>query len=161
MFTSSSQSSLSYFYNFIDRNVNKYLIDWDKKSRSKIQFKTKQFLKEYWENHIVYEEFPVYGTRLKVDILNATKKIAVEVNGSQHSSFNKFFHGNSRQKFLQSIKRDCKKLDWLEVNGFEVIEIESILRNSKSLFSKSFVYGPLLVTLLLSQIDFNCSQNLS
>ena len=108
----------------VNRNVNKYLIDWDKKSRSKIQFKTKQFLKEYWENHIVYEEFPVYGTRLKVDILNATKKIAVEGNGAEHSSFNKFFHGNSRQKFLQSIKRDCKKLDWLEVNGFEVIEIE-------------------------------------
>ena len=108
----------------VNRNVSKYLIDWGKKSRSKIQFKTKQFLKEYWENHIVYEEFPVYGTRLKVDILNATKKIAVEVNGTQHSSFNKFFHGDSRQKFLQSIKRDCKKLDWLESNGFEVIEIE-------------------------------------
>ena len=108
----------------VNRNVSKYLIDWGKKSRSKIQFKTKQFLKEYWENHIVYEEFPVYGTRLKVDILNATKKIAVEVNGAQHSSFNKFFHGDSRQKFLQSIKRDCKKLDWLELNEFEVIEIE-------------------------------------
>jgi len=108
----------------VSRNVSKYLINWDKKSRSKIQFKTKQFLKEYWENHIVYEEFPVYGTRLKVDILNATKKIAIEVNGSQHSSFNKFFHADSRQKFLQSIKRDCKKLEWLELNGFEVIEIE-------------------------------------
>ena len=108
----------------VNRNVSKYLIDWGKKSRSKIQFKTKQFLKEYWENHIVYEEFPVYGTRLKVDILNATKKIAVEVNGSQHSSFNKFFHGDSRQKFLKSIKRDCEKLDWLELNKFEVIEIE-------------------------------------
>ena len=108
----------------VNRNVSKYLIDWGKKSRSKIQFKTKQFLKEYWENHIVYEEFPVYGTRLKVDILNATKKIAIEVNGAQHSSFNKFFHNGSRQKFLQSIKRDCKKLDWLELNKFEVIEIE-------------------------------------
>ena len=108
----------------VNRNVSKYLIDWGKKSRSKIQFKTKQFLKEYWKNHIVYEEFPVYGTRLKVDILNATKKVAVEVNGRQHSSFNKFFHGDSRQKFLQSIKRDCKKLDWLELNDFEVIEIE-------------------------------------
>lgn len=108
----------------VNRNVSKYLIDWGKKSRSKIQFATKQFLKEYWKNHIVYEEFPVYGTRLKVDILNATKKIAVEVNGRQHSTFNKFFHGGSRQKFLQSIKRDCKKLDWLESNNFEVIEIE-------------------------------------
>ena len=108
----------------VNRNVSKYLIDWDKKSRSKIQFATKQFLKKFWKNHIVYEEFPVYGTRLKVDILNATKKIAVEVNGRQHYSFNKFFHGGSRQKFLQSIKRDCKKFDWLKSNDFEVVEIE-------------------------------------
>ena len=108
----------------VNKNVNKYLIDWEKKSRSKIQFKVKQFLKEYWENHIVYEEFPVYGTRLKVDILNATKKIAIEVNGKQHSSFNKFFHGNSRQKYLQSIKRDHKKFEWLQSNDFEVIEVE-------------------------------------
>ena len=86
------------------RLVSKFLIDWDKKSRSKIQFKVKQFLKPYWQNHIVYEEFPVYGTRLKVDLLNATKKVAVEVNGRQHSSFNKFFHNNSRAEYLKSIK---------------------------------------------------------
>jgi hypothetical protein len=108
----------------VNKNVNKYLIDWGKKSRSKIQFKTKQFLKEYWESHIVYEEFPVYGSKMKVDILNATKKIAIEVNGRQHSNFNKFFHGNSRQKFLQSIKRDHKKFEWLQANNFELIEIE-------------------------------------
>ena len=108
----------------VNKNVNKYLIDWEKKSRSKIQFKVKQFLKEYWENHIVYEEFPVYGTRMKVDFLNATKKIAIEVNGKQHSSFSKFFHGNSRQKYLQSIKRDHKKFEWLQSNDFEVIEVE-------------------------------------
>ena len=108
----------------VNKNVSKYIIDWDKKSRSKIQFKTKQVLKEYWENHIVYEEFPVYGTRMKVDFLNATKKIAVEVNGRQHTSFNKFFHDNSRQKYLQSIKRDHKKLEWLEANDFAVLEIE-------------------------------------
>ena len=107
----------------VNKNVNKYLIDWDKKSRSKIQFKVKQFLKEYWGNHIVYEEFPVYGTRLKVDILNATKKMAVEVNGSQHTSFNKFFH-KTRINYLRSLKRDHRKLEWLKVNDFELIEIE-------------------------------------
>jgi hypothetical protein len=104
--------------------VTRYLIDWGKKSRSKIQFKVKQFLKSYWENHVVYEEFPVYGTRMKVDILNATKKIAVEVNGRQHSSFNSFFHNNSRANYLSSIKRDVKKAEWLEKNGFTLIEIE-------------------------------------
>ena len=104
--------------------VSKYLIGWNKKSRSKIQFKVKQFLKPYWENHVVYEEFPVYGSRMKVDILNATKKIAVEVNGRQHSSFNAFFHNNSRAKYLASIKRDVEKREWLEKNGFTLIEIE-------------------------------------
>ena len=120
----------------VNKNVNKYLIDWEKKSRSKIQFKVKQFLKEYWENHIVYEEFPVYGTRMKVDFLNATKKIAIEVNGKQHSSFNKFFHGNSRQKYLQSIKRDHKKFEWLQSNDFEVIEVE---QDEVPLFSYEFI----------------------
>jgi hypothetical protein len=67
------------------RNVSKYLIKWEGKSRSLIQKEVKKFLKTYWENQVVYEEFPVYGTRMKVDILNATKKIAVEVNGPQHS----------------------------------------------------------------------------
>lgn len=125
------------------RLVSKFLIDWDKKSRSKIQFKVKQFLKPYWQNHIVYEEFPVYGTRLKVDLLNATKKVAVEVNGRQHSSFNKFFHNNSRAEYLKSIKRDVEKANWLELNEYTLIEIEEdevpnlgrefILKNKKKI----------------------------
>ena len=118
------------------RLVTKYLIDWNKKSRSKIQFKVKQFLKSYWENHVVYEEFPVYGTRMKVDILNATKKIAVEVNGRQHSNFNAFFHNNSRAKYLASIKRDVQKREWLEKNSFTLIEIEE---HEVPLLSEEFI----------------------
>ena len=88
------------------KNVSKYLVDWDSKSRSKLQFKTKQFLKTIWDGQIVYEEFPVFGSKMKVDFLNATKKIAIEVNGPQHSNFNKFFHNNSRMNYLESLKRD-------------------------------------------------------
>jgi len=106
------------------RNVSKYLIKWGGKSRSLIQKEVKKFLKTYWKNQVVYEEFPVYGTRMKVDILNATKKIAVEVNGPQHSSFNKFFHKNSRMNYLESIKRDYQKREWLEKNNFKIIEVE-------------------------------------
>ena len=116
--------------------VTRFLIDWNKKSRSKIQFKVKQFLKSYWENHVVYEEFPVYGTRMKVDILNATKKIAVEVNGRQHSSFNAFFHNNSRANYLASIKRDVQKREWLEKNGFTLIDIEE---NEVNQLSEDFI----------------------
>ena len=105
------------------KNVEKYRVDWEAACRSKIQFKVKSFLKKYWENHIVYEEFPVYGTRLKVDILNASNKVAIEVQGKQHEQFNKHFHANSRLKYLQSIKRDVKKSQWLERNDFTVVEI--------------------------------------
>lgn len=115
------------------KNVSKYLIDWDKKSRSKIQFKVKKFLQPFWSGQIVYEEFPVYGSRMTVDILNATKKLAIEVQGKQHSEFNKFFHGNSRLKYLEGIKRDIKKAEWLENNGFILLEIEENEVDSLSL----------------------------
>ena len=61
---------------------------------------------------------------MRVDILNATKRIAVEVNGAQHSSYNKFFHGGSRLKYLESIKRDVAKANWLESNNFTLVEVE-------------------------------------
>jgi len=107
----------------VNKNVSKYLVNWNGKSRSKLQFKFKQFFYPYWKNHIVYEEFPVYGSMLKVDLLNATKKIAVEIQGDKHESFNKFFHDNSRFKYLQSIKRDVKKEKWLEMNEFKFLQV--------------------------------------
>ena len=114
----------------VNKNVRKNLIDWNGKSRSNLQFNFKQFFYPYWKNHIVYEEFPVYGTMLKVDFLNATKRIAVEIQGDQHESFNKFFHENSRLKYLQSIKRDVQKSKWLEINNFKFLELyENDLKN--------------------------------
>ena len=107
----------------VNRSVNKYKIDWDAECRSKFQFEVKQFFRTYWYGQICYEEFPVYGSRMKVDLINMTKRIAVEVQGAQHDQFNKFFHGNSRSKYLRSITRDYQKRQWLEKNDFTVLEI--------------------------------------
>jgi very-short-patch-repair endonuclease len=107
----------------IYKNVNKYLINWDEGSRSKLQKRVKDFFFKHWKCNIVYEQFPVYGTRMKVDFLNATTKTAVEVNGDQHIKFNKFFHKNSRTQFLKSIKRDLNKAQWLKKNNFSLIEL--------------------------------------
>ena len=104
------------------KQVTRFLVDWDKPCRSKVQFKTKQFLKNFGKIRLFMRSF-VYGTKMKVDILNATKKIAVEVQGNQHVSFNKFFHNNSRLKYLESIKRDAQKAQWLEKNGYTLVEI--------------------------------------
>ena len=107
----------------VNKNVVKYKVDWDKPCRSKIQFNVKSFFKDYWSGHICYEEFPVFGSRLKVDLINFTRKIAVEVQGEQHNEFNKFFHNNSRDKYLESIQRDMKKIQWLEMNEFKVLDV--------------------------------------
>jgi hypothetical protein len=114
----------------VNKNVRRYLINWEAKSRSKLQYKFKSFFYPYWKNNIVYEEFPVYGSMLKIDLLNATKKIAVEIQGAQHESFNKFFHDNSRLKYLESIKRDVKKEKWIDSNQFKFLELyEDDLQN--------------------------------
>lgn len=113
---------INIYGNLTSKNVNKYVINWDKKSRSILQFKVKQFLKPYWKHYIVYEEFPVYGSLLKVDILNATRRIAVEVHGPQHEEFH-FFHNKSPTAYLESIKRDKQKYDWLVKNNFKIVEI--------------------------------------
>ena len=107
----------------VNKSVSKYRVDWEGKCRSNIQFEVKQFFKTFWYGQICYEEFPVYGTRMKVDLVNMTKRIAVETQGAQHESFNKFFHNNSRANYLRSITRDYDKIVWLENNNFKILEI--------------------------------------
>ena len=124
----------------VGKNVTKYRIDWDKPCRSKLQFKVKQFLRKYWKNQIMYEEFPVFGSRLKLDFYNATRKIAIEVQGKQHSSYNKFFHKNSRVNYLNSMMRDLKKEKWADKNDILLIEIEEdeVDDLTKRFFKKNF-----------------------
>ena len=105
------------------RNDKQYIIDWNKPSRSKEQTKVKKFLEQYWKNDIVYEEYTLPSTKLFVDFINATKKIALEHQGDgAHNEFNPFFHKNSRANYLSSIKRDVKKRKLLEENGYLFVE---------------------------------------
>lgn len=116
-----------------------YLIDWDKESLSKIQFKTKQFLKKYWESHVIFEEFPVAGTRLKFDFYNANKKIAVEVHGAQHTKYVPFFHGR-KSNFVRQIRRDQQKIDFCELNGIILVELFDGDKLNRKTFEKCGVH---------------------
>jgi hypothetical protein len=122
-----------------NKNVTRFLIEWDKKSRSIAQADVKKFLYSYWKNNIVYEEFPVYGSLLKVDILNATRRIAIEVHGPQHEDFH-YFHNNSRASFLKGIKNDEIKSQWLLKNNFTqvIIYTKEISQLSKEFFEEKF-----------------------
>ena len=110
------------FVKDVNKTINKYLIDWNKPCKSKVQFNVKKFFENCWYTHVVVEEFPVFGTRMKCDLINFTKKIAVETHGLQHDKFVKHFH-RTKTGFKNSVKRDLQKYQWLEMNGFRVIEI--------------------------------------
>lgn len=121
------------------KNVTPYIVKWDGQCKSILQFRVKQFLKPYWRAHVVYEEFPVFGTLLRVDILNATYRIAVEVQGEQHSEFH-YFHQGEPMNYLNGIKRDMVKYEWLEKNNFQIVEInyDEVDKLSRDFFLTKF-----------------------
>jgi len=119
----------------VNKNINKYLVKWNEPCRSKVQFNIKKFFETYWKTHIVVEEFPVFGSRMKCDLINFTKKIAVETHGLQHDKFVKHFH-RTRTGFKKSVKRDLQKYTWLEMNDFKVIEI---FENETSLLNSDWI----------------------
>jgi hypothetical protein len=121
------------------KNSKNYLIDWEAKSRSKIQWRVKQFLFSYWKHDIVFEELRVVGTRLSLDFYNANKKVAVEVQGKQHQQFNKFFHNNDRFKWLDQLKRDDLKMKFCLTNGIKLVEVYEGEEVSLEIFSKQGV----------------------
>lgn len=100
-----------------------YMVKWDKPSRSKMQFEVKNFIKNYWFNDIVFEEFPIVGTRMSLDLYNGNKNIAIEVQGEQHLKYTPFFHGKSKTTFLSQIRRDNDKQEFCKLNKIKLVEV--------------------------------------
>lgn len=117
--------------------AKKYLIQWNSSSRSKMQFNVKQYLKKYWSSDIVFEEFPIAGTKMTFDFYNPNKKVAIEVQGKQHLKYTPFFHGKSKSNFLSQIRRDNDKQKFCELNNIKLVEIYPNDEMSTDLF-KSF-----------------------
>jgi len=104
------------------KNVKKYLISWESSSISKFQTRVKNFLEKFWDQDVIFEEFPVIGTRLSLDFYNANKKVAIEVQGRQHTKYVKLFHEN-RLNYLSQLKRDQKKETFCEINQIKLVTI--------------------------------------
>lgn len=106
-----------------NKDVTKYQIKWAAKSRSNYQRQVKEFLKPYWLRQMVYEEFPVVGTKMTLDIVNLTKRIALEIQGEQHGEFNAFFHKGEVNNYWNQLGRDADKREWCELNNLRLVEI--------------------------------------
>jgi hypothetical protein len=103
-------------------NAEAYRIDWDRKV-SGPQKKVKDFLRQYWDGQSVYEEIPIPGSRKRIDLMNWTSMVVIEVSpAAVHTQFNKFMH-KSHSGFLKTLQTDLKKMDWAEKNGFTFISL--------------------------------------
>lgn len=122
----------------VNINTAKYKINWDKQI-SKPQKVVKDFLYPFWKSDNCFEELRIPNSLLRIDLLNITRKIIVEVSPRQHQEFNSFLHGN-RFEFLASIKRDEQKRVFAELNNYKFVELyESDIKNlSKTLFLEKF-----------------------
>lgn len=101
----------------------KYLINWNKPSRSKTQNKFKELIRPYWKYYQVYEEMAIPSSLYRLDFFCENLGLVVEVSPeSHHGNYNKFFHRN-RMGYLASIKRDFKKIEWVEKQGFKLLEL--------------------------------------
>ena len=107
-----------------------------KNSRSKLQSTVKDFLKVFWDGDVVFEEFPVVGSRLTLDFYNATKNIAIEVQGNQHTKYNKFFHKGNKMNYLHQLKRDDEKLAFCDLNKIKLLEVHEGQLDFDSLYKE-------------------------
>ncbi len=107
----------------VDVSIKRHLVKWERKV-SGPQKAAKDFLRDYWQHDIVVEEFPIpRGRRMRVDLINLNRAIMVEVSPESSHSYNAFFHGGSLNRFKDALKRDMKKREWGELNGFTVVEL--------------------------------------
>jgi hypothetical protein len=83
---------------------------------------------------VVFEEFPVAGTKMTLDFYNASQKIAVEVQGGQHLKYTPYFHGKAKSNFLGQIRRDNDKQKFCELNNISLVEVYPDDKLSADLF---------------------------
>lgn len=104
--------------------INKYRLDWENDGSSSLETRFRDLIKPFWFGQIICYQILIPGSLLRIDFLNCNKKLAVETNGSQHNTFNKHFHKNSRANYLASIRRDFSKREWCESNSIDLLELE-------------------------------------
>jgi hypothetical protein len=114
--------------NQIRYHVNKYYPDLKgnfKKEYSKGGTKLEYLLKQLFPARLIEAEYHI-GERLRVDFLvGAPYHIAFEFDGSQHSQYSSFLHGD-RSSFRESIERDTRKEFLLTKRGVTLVRLADL-----------------------------------
>ena len=107
----------------IDVRPSKFQRKEEGEGRGKFQTQVGAIIAEMYPSDYILEEFPCVGEGLHLDFFIPRKKIAVEVQGRQHTQFVEFFHG-SADGFKAQRARDQRKQEWCELNKIRLVKID-------------------------------------
>jgi hypothetical protein len=101
---------------------------YNEESKSSYHKRARILLKDVYPFDTIREEILLPGTKttfnkldLFADFFIPSRRMIIEVNGSQHSTYNRFFHRN-KLNFLKAKHRDAVKKQWCDLNKIELIE---------------------------------------
>ncbi len=96
-----------------------------RQSRSNLHLEARVLLQSAFPAHITLEEVPIpiqTGKRLFLDFLVPLKRLAVEIQGQQHTKYVKHFHGN-KAGFYRQKSNDAAKQEWCDLNSIALIKL--------------------------------------
>lgn len=94
----------------------------DDRPRSGPHLRARALLQSLFPLDVRAEEVPIPGLRCFLDFVIPSRMLAVEVDGEQHRAMNGFFHDDETD-FLRARRRDGRKQEWLELNGFRLVRL--------------------------------------
>lgn len=111
----------------IVKDLNGKDFNWNPRSNprnapSLLHVKARDLLKELFPFDLIYEEVYVTKMKMYLDLYIPSRKIAIEVQGSQHFEFNSHFH-NTKMDFYKGKVKDSKKREWCELNNIKFVEL--------------------------------------
>jgi hypothetical protein len=107
-----------------DTRESKWPIKTEAACRSKIQHKVGTLIKKKYPLDPILEDITLPRSRLSLDFFLPQRKIAIEVQGKQHKEYIPFFH-KTKSSFDNQLKRDEEKEMFCQLNGIELIYINS------------------------------------
>lgn len=97
----------------------------ERASCSSYHEKCRELLKQIYPLDTIIEELTIPGgsSSMYLDFFLPLRKLAIEIQGEQHYSFNTYFF-KSKLDYAKAIGRDKKKKEFCTINNFTFLELK-------------------------------------
>jgi len=101
-----------------------YIVDINSTTlKSQYHLYARQLLRELYPVQIILEEVPLPNLNLYFDFYTPHNHTAYEINGEQHSEYNRFFY-KTKADFQRAKTNDNRKSAWCQLNDITLIILD-------------------------------------